>query len=208
MSLLSLAGLVGCTEIDSRDAMKYGVMDYQEVIDAVKTPAQARAYIINNIQPGLSDSTTGSLSFRKIHEHRKGDCSEAVVAASALLSDNGYPLIHLVMAHSYGEVRHGVFVYKENNKWGTISINSSENHNAKFSTLEEVSTALGYDLYRLGRIHDELIPDWISTDRNLAFTAEEIKNLPEFSFTKVRNPIRVGRGAVIYTNILEELSAY
>lgn len=206
--MLSFASLIGCSDVDSSDVMKYGSMNYQEVIKAVETPAQVRAYILNNIQPEQSNITTGNISFKKIHEYRKGDCSEAVIAASALLSDNGYPPLHLVMAHSDGGVRHGVFVYKENDKWGTISINPSENYNAKFSTLEEVSRTLGYDLYRLCRIHDEFIPDWVSTDRSLSFTVEERKKLPEFSFSKVRKPIRVGRGALVYTNNLEELSAY
>ncbi|MEK6893664.1 MAG: hypothetical protein AABX07_05690 [Nanoarchaeota archaeon] len=208
LSIFSLVGLIGCTDIDSRDAMKYGSMNYQEVIKAVETPAQVRAYILSNIQPEQSNITAGNIPFKKIHEYRKGDCSEAVITASALLSDNGYPPLHLVMAHSDKGVRHGVFVYKENNKWGTISINASESYNAKFSTLEEVSRTLGYDLYRLCRIHDEFIPDWVSTDRNLSFTAEEQEKLPEFSFLKVRNPVRVGRGAIIYTNNLEELPVY
>ena len=209
LSLLSFAGLLGCADVDSRDAMKYSSMNYQEAIKAVETPSQARAYIINNIQPEQSDFTKGNLSFKNIHEYRRGNCSEAVIAASALLSDNGYPPLHLVMTHSYGNgILHGVFVYKENNKWGTISINPSENRNPKFSSLEEVSSSLGYDLYRLCRIHDEMIPDWISTDRDLSFTTEEEKKLPEFKFTEVRKPVRVGRGAIIYTNDLEELAVY
>ena len=49
LSIFSLVGLIGCTDIDSRDAMKYGSMNYQEVIKAVETPAQVRAYILSNI---------------------------------------------------------------------------------------------------------------------------------------------------------------
>lgn len=205
LSMLSFASLIGCADVDSRDAMKYGSMNYQEVIKAVKTPAQARAYILNNIQP---KDTAGNISFKKIHEYKKGDCSEAVIAASALLSDNGYPPLYLVMTKGYDQVGHTVFVYKENNKFGVISIIPSENYYPKFSNLEEISRTLGYDLYRLCRIHDEIIPNWISTDRDLTFTAEEKKRLPEFKFTKVRKLIRAGPGSVKYTNNLEELDVY
>ena len=209
--MLPFVGLIGCdigvdVDVDRRDTIKYGSMNYQEVIKAVENPAQARAYILNNIQPKV---TAGNISFKKIHECRKGDCSEAIIAASALLSDNGYPPLYLAMTKNYkNKVGHGVFVYKENNKWGVISIIPSENYNPKFSNLEQISSILGYDLYILCRIHDEIIPDWISTDRDLTLTAEENKRLPEFKFIKVRKPIRVGPGALIYSNNLEELVAH
>ena len=215
LSTLSLAGLIGCNsnsigrnDVDDRDVMKYDKMDYKEVIKAVETPAQARAYIEKYVHPEDSNFTNGNISFKKIHEHRKGDCSEVIVAASALLSDNGYPFLYLAMSNDDSRAGHGVFVYKEGDKWGTISINPSENYNPRFLTIEEISDTLGYKLYRLCRFHDEFIPDWISTDRDLTLTKEESSKLPKFRFTEVRKSVRVGRGAVKYIGDLEEQVMY
>ena len=79
-------------DIDNREVINYDKMSYQEVINSVKTPAQARAYIKRYITP-IEDKETKS--FKRIHETRSGDCGEAVIASMALLNNDGYALNYL-----------------------------------------------------------------------------------------------------------------
>lgn len=157
-------------------------MNYQQAITEINTPQETEWYVRHYI---ISKKNDVAKSFKQIHETREGDCSEAVVAASALLSDNGYPPIYLSMRNSGKKVGHGVFLYQQDGKWGTIGINSLDNNTPKFNSLEEIARRLKYNEYKLTRIRDDIIPDWISTDRSLYLTEEEKSRIKQTPFKKV-----------------------
>ncbi len=150
---------------------RYEEMSYNQVIADVDTVEEAEWYVRNYILPYERNRTD---SFRLIHQNRSGDCSEAVVAAAALLSDDGFPPTYLAMFDKDNENGHGVFVYQQNGKWGTIGINSSDNYPPTFSSLDGIVRRLGYQVYYFGTVGENgIIPDWISTGRDLVFTPEE-----------------------------------
>jgi len=151
---------------------RYKNMSYKQVIAEVDTPKEAEWYVRNYIMPKPRRRTD---SFRLIHQNRYGDCAEVVVAAAALLSDDGFPPTYLAMRDENKERDHGVFVYQKEGKWGTIGINSSDNQPPKFNSLEEIARYQGFEEYSLGTIGEGgIIPDWITTDRDLVFTKEEM----------------------------------
>ncbi|MFH1072319.1 MAG: hypothetical protein V1743_02730 [Nanoarchaeota archaeon] len=158
----------------------YMRLSYQQAIAEVKTPEEATWYVMNYIIPRPN---WGTNSFRRIHKNRFGDCSEATVAAAALLSDNGYPPTYLYMMNKNRDEGHEVFVYQQNGRWGTIGINSFDNKRPIFASLEDIARYQGYDTYRLGTLGERgMIPDWITTDRDLFYVDVEIarKDLSEF----------------------------
>lgn len=152
----------------------YKNMPYQEVIAEINTPQEAEWYVRNYIIPKEKKRLD---SFKVLHENRKGDCAEATVAVAALLSDDGYPPTYLEMINSSGTSGHGVFVYQQNDKYGSIGINGSDNIRPQYENIEDLVNRLGYDKFYFGEIGWGIIPDWISTDRNLVFTNEEISQL-------------------------------
>ena len=159
-------------------------MTYQDAIKAVSTPEQATSYVREHMIPTRKK---GSASFKKIHERRYGNCGEAVVAAAALLSDDGFPATYLSMKDQRKSEGHAVFLYQSDGKWGTIGINARDNQPPVYTSLEEIARGHGYDTYRLATIGEGIIPNWIDTDRDLTFTPDEMKELNiEARFQRVR----------------------
>ena len=149
----------------------YQNMSYIEVISEVKTPEETEWHIRNYIKPRFKKRVD---SFKILHQNRLGDCSEATVAAAALLSDDGYEPYYLEMMKPGSEAGHAVFVYKKNQNYGSIGINICDKLKPGNEILDESVKKLGYERYYFGRIGPGLIPDWISTDRDLALTYEEV----------------------------------
>src|SRR3989338_2360511 len=159
--------------INSKDAAriaKLQKMDYKEVIKMIKTPKEAEWYIRNYIIQD-DDNADVAKSFRVLHETRKGDCSEGVIAAAALLSDNGYPPTWLFLEDNKREKEnHGVFLYKKNGKWGTIGINARDNSPPRYNTLDEIAKEIGYDKCKPKELKEygyNIWTPWIDSRRDL-----------------------------------------
>ena len=154
-------------------------MDYKKVIQKIRTPAEAQWYICHYIIQEGSEADVAK-SFRMIHETRKGDCSEGVVAAAALLSDNGYKPLWLFLEDSKGEKEnHGVFLYQKNGKWGTIGINQRDNSPPQYNSLEEIAIKLGYDKCELKELKEanlDIWTSWIDSSRDLYGSGKALLN--------------------------------
>ncbi|MDP2749283.1 MAG: hypothetical protein Q8O89_00440 [Nanoarchaeota archaeon] len=171
----------------------YASMSYKEVIEYVKTPKQAEEYIQVYLEPNISGAFVKS--FKRTHEERKADCADATVAAAALLSDNGYEPTYLLMAskNKNGKMSseaHAVFIYKEKGKYGTMGINLLDNNDPRFSSLDDVAIFFEYDFYSCGKMEEKVIPDWISTQRNLLISKTELQkhNITQDKMHEVHNP--------------------
>lgn len=178
---LSLAALVlsviGCStppKISPERSYEEQVenMSFEQVIRAIKTPEQAQKYLMNFLESKLDseiyDIEDYIASFKKTHKIRKGDCEDGAIAAAALLSDNGYlPLllrmyVHFPLFSSIG-FSHGIYVYKENNLWGSLGINEGDYRRPKFETLDELVASHKYFMYSVVNLN-KLYPRWIEKD--------------------------------------------
>ena len=174
LSAVSAAPSELCEEgINSKDAAKIAKlqkMDYKEVIKKIKTPKEAEWYIRNYIIQD-DDNADVAKSFRVLHETRKGDCSEGVIAAAALLSDNGYPPTWLFLEDNKREKEnHGVFLYQRHGKWGTIGINARDNSPPRYNTLDEIAKEIGYDKCKPKELKEygyNIWTPWIDSRRDL-----------------------------------------
>lgn len=148
--------------------VRYQSMSYQEMIQEIHTPDEVRWYIRNYITP--EEDPSFAAPFQMIHAQRKGDCSEAVVAAAALLSDDGYPPQVLFLRSPLDPQRyprHLVFVYEEKNLWGSLGINDADIQYARFSTLEELALQFPFEEYSFQILPVEKFPGWVSGSDNL-----------------------------------------
>src|SRR3989339_260659 len=121
---------------------KIRAMDAKQLVKYIKTPEQAQKYLntfaryTSDLEASDFTKNNFELPFEKIHEHVKkfgffrGDCEEAQTFANATLSDNGYQRRELVMILNKKN--------KKDGKWGTIGINNTDYHSAKYPTLEKL----------------------------------------------------------------------
>lgn len=148
---------------DKEKIVRYEAMPYQEVIKEISTPKEVAWYLENYIHK--EESISFAHSFRVVHETRKGDCSEAIVAAGALLSDDAYPAHIVIFRSSDKEEKHGIFVYQENGLWGSLGINSFDIRNPQYKTIEELVKEFPYEKYLFSPF--PLETSWISSSENL-----------------------------------------
>jgi len=86
-------------------------------------------------------------SFKKIHTNKSDDCDGGVVAAAALLSDNGYSPLYLGMSNKNSfRPGHAVFIYEESGKWGTLGINGGDCRAAEYISIENIIKDYGYNM--------------------------------------------------------------
>ncbi|MDP3728447.1 MAG: hypothetical protein Q8R18_03245 [bacterium] len=172
MSLTLFASLFSCnspppSETDAEKITPYDKMSYQEMIAQIHTPEEVQDYISHYITKEEEEEPY-AYSFRLFHERRKGDCSEAVVAAAALLIDDGYPPYALIFrSHYLHSDKHGIFVYEREGYWGSLGINNSDVI-PPFYTLEKLAAKFGmYREYAFVRLSVEDFPGWISGSEDL-----------------------------------------
>jgi len=163
--------LLSCSypENDEQKLRRYQGMGYQEMVEDIKTPEEAGWYIEHYIAKE-ENASLEAYTFRETHERRKGDCSEAIVAAAALLSDDGYPLYALFFRSPLDVEkfpRHVVFVYQENQKWGSLGLNVIDRQKPVFSTLEELAAQFPFKEYAFETLPVDNFPHWISGSGNL-----------------------------------------
>lgn len=97
----------------------YSHLNYKEVIKEIKTPEQANHYLRKQLH--YADTGTYS-SFKRIHERGYGLCAEYAIAAAALLSDNDYPPLILVIYLRNASFNHAVYIFqdKKTGRWGCL----------------------------------------------------------------------------------------
>ena len=179
---------------------EYERMSWNEVIENIQTPREAQSYcnflMARAIHNNNFDDGSHFYGFRTVHEGAPTDCSEAAYAAAALLSDDGYEPLVMVLAENtlagslLGNRAHIVFVYKQNDGFGSIGIRQRKDFNRPvFATLDALAKRIQqvqhqdnqdilltrYVVINIG----ENDPDYITTNRNMQRAIEldcEIEN--------------------------------
>ena len=164
---------------------RFDSMTWQQAIKAVNTPDEAVDYVRwASAKSPLTHPFYNSkyvsngyrtISLKKIHECKEAfDCSEAALAALALLSDNGYPPYMLCMEKLTSG--HILPVCKINGKYRSLF--SPE----EFPSIDAIASKNGYSRYMLIDLNQQRQKDWISGDRNyFDFAAHIQAYLPYFS---------------------------
>lgn len=154
-------------ETDAERIVRYENMSYQEMIAEISKPEEVAWYLQHSISK--EEDPLQASSFRVFHQRRKGDCSEAIVAAAALLEDDGYPPYVLIFRFPFdphGPSHHGIFVYEQEGRWGSLGINTRDIRDPNYS-LDALARNSLYQEYAFVRLPIEQFPDWISTSENL-----------------------------------------
>ena len=93
----------------------------RRVIDRVRTPAAAQAYV--NALPYNTEPPPGRAllrSFRGVVRHHTAHCLEAAISCAVIMEQHGYP--PLVMSlESIDGLDHVIFVYKRRGRWGSVA---------------------------------------------------------------------------------------
>lgn len=93
----------------------------RRVIDRVRTPAQAQAFL--NALPYNTEPPPGRAllrSFRGVVRHHTAHCLEAAIACAVIMEQHGYP--PLVMSlESIDGLDHVIFVYRRHGRWGSVA---------------------------------------------------------------------------------------
>ncbi|MEK6863180.1 MAG: hypothetical protein AABW53_00615 [Nanoarchaeota archaeon] len=100
---------------------------------------------------GSCDVFTTAVHF---YRTKKGDCDD-VLAFSHYLLNNGAGIY--LDSKDPAVISHIVYAYREDGKYGIISINESEQTEANFQSMEEAANFAGrsYDYYQIVRITDD-----------------------------------------------------
>lgn len=139
------------------DSPDYGNLTWQEAIAHVKTPEGAKDYINWMRSRQKWDNGKHMYSFKSIHEGAPVDCTEAATAAAALLSDDGYQPLELILAertkwshNGFVIQAHTVFVYKQNGKFGSVGINDTDYVAPTYNSIDELTRELSTHLISSG----------------------------------------------------------
>ena len=114
---------VGTTPSNPVTAPSRGAFTRAErrVIDRVRTPAAAQAYV--NALPYNTEPPPGRAllrSFRGVVRHHTAHCLEAAISCAVIMEQHGYP--PLVMSlESIDGLDHVIFVYKRRGRWGSVA---------------------------------------------------------------------------------------
>lgn len=153
--------------------LSYEKLTWQEAIEYIQTPKEAEIYMIWLRYRDDNRKRFGSNlylhSFKRIYEGAKIDCFEGALAVAALLSDNGYPPLVLIFG-SYIK-SHAVFLYKQNDRFGSIGINMSDMNKPMYESLDDLVKYLA-KCYKLSHYYQvinlsENDPDWLTTNKNM-----------------------------------------
>ena len=130
---------------------------YQEVIQLISSPDEARDFMSHNFSYKSDKENYGRddfwSSFRNSYEKGGGDCEDYAIAYASLLSDDAYPPVILVMEGK--KKGHTVFVYQENNLYGSIGVGSSDWTEPKFKSINELVRSLGdYHIFSLVNLNN------------------------------------------------------
>src|SRR5204863_2507603 len=98
---------------DSFTATEWGL------IQRLNTPAKVQRYF-SSIPYNREPDGPSLRSFRELIKYKEAHCLEAAVAAAVILEQHGYPPL-LLDLESHDLLDHVIFVFKENERWGSIA---------------------------------------------------------------------------------------
>ena len=179
-------------------------MNWQDAIEYVQTPAQVQKYIawLCSRPEMVFDEGQYYSGFKKTHEGRTPvDCTEVAYASAALLSDNGYPPLILMLSTTrvyptsaivQRPKGHMVFVYKSEGKFGSIGIEPDDFQKPVHENLESLVCHITdshadpknlderYCYFSLFNLNEN-DPDYITTERDLyrLFLIDSLYHIPE-----------------------------
>jgi hypothetical protein len=129
----------------------FSTLNYKEAIKTIDTPFQVQEFFNDYFSydyvsaADLLHLTTPS--FKDIYSKKKGVCLDYAVCAAALLSDNGYPPLILVLGGGGENKGHAVFLFKDVGPRGLPDCFWGMGDEGDFS-------------FRLGYSLDELVKDY------------------------------------------------
>ncbi|MBS3107337.1 hypothetical protein J4468_00300 [Candidatus Woesearchaeota archaeon] len=144
-------------------------MNYREAICYIQTIPEVKDYLKNYMK---YEDKIRAETFNMNYSDRKGVCIDYVICAAALLSDNGYrPLALLMKNEGDKQAKHAIYTYKVKNKYGGIG---NSLLTGEFETLDELVKGLNnennhhYGYYCIVDL-DEIYPEkiWIDGDKKL-----------------------------------------
>ena len=149
---------------------------FKKLATKYSTPEKVQKYL-RNIPYNKEEKGETLRSALQAYKHNKAHCLEAAFLAAAILEQKGFaPLV--MSLESIDNLDHVVFVYKKNNKWGTVGRSRDEGlhgRKAVYPTLRELALSYyesyidksgcitGYQVANL----DDSISNWRAGDKNI-----------------------------------------
>jgi len=162
----------------------YDKLTYLEAINATQTPELAQFFLKNyfhyddsEVKPiplllgnfPIAAKVSKGESFKDNYKKKKGVCLDYATCAAALLWDNGYP--PLILALKGNSFDHSVFLYKKDNKFGTLGESPMK---PIYSTVEDLvkdfplEYGIQFDEYTIINLNDKFQNlEWINGKVNL-----------------------------------------
>ncbi len=180
-ALVLAFGLLPPTVDDCKNQKK-NLASHEVAIKQISTVEQAEEYLTKYLKYSYDKDNYGEedyiASFKVIHERKTDDCDGGALAAAALLSDDGYKPLMLIMGtrnENKSWDGHAIFVYEKNGLIGCLGISKGDCIHPRFQSLEEVTMYFKFNEYKLVNL-DDIAPDWKDCDYNLSnlirFTGE------------------------------------
>ncbi len=145
-------------------------LSYSQAITDISTPQEVDVYLEEYFRIH-EQNVQRAFSFRLVHEVEKGgDCTEVMLTAAALLSDDGYPPRFISLRKRGEDYGHILYVYQKDQLWGTIDAGHFHSQRAHASVIEDLLApyvTAGFDGYSLGEIPVTQFPNWIFTEEDL-----------------------------------------
>lgn len=175
--LVSSIKPVSITEENIKNASEddfYDRMTWQEAIAYVKTPEQVNDYFRRHFKVDSEESKkffgfhpyVKGETFRHNHTRKKGVCLDYATVAAALLSDDGYPPLLLVMEDK--ESAHAVFLYRAETGFGCLGLGWQSPKHKTIDDLVDVTGCGKYDHYCIVNLDENFKNrEWIDGDINM-----------------------------------------
>ena len=144
------------------DFDRIGEMTWEEAIEAIQTPLEAQVYLDDHFSYPSSSIDNGRVdSFKTNHSDGKGVCYDYAMAAAALLSDNGYPPLVLLVKN------HGVFLYREGDSYvalgNTPVMEGADSIEGLVGKISDI-TGVDYKTYAVFNLDDYYGDWWVGGD--------------------------------------------
>ena len=117
---------------------------WQEAIKNIQTPEEAQEYLDKYFK--YDDKDIKGETFKVNHSDKTGVCLDYATAAAALLSDNNYPALMLVMGGPFRNDCHAIFLYKTEKGFGALGNTPLE---ARYESIENI--VRGYNETYMGK---------------------------------------------------------
>ncbi|MBW2984758.1 hypothetical protein KY361_06580, partial [Candidatus Woesearchaeota archaeon] len=152
------------------------------IIKRLNTPNKVQKFL-DKIPYNFRDTTW---SFRKVIKNKKANCLEGALFAAAILSQHGCKPL-MVCMEAREDIDHNIFVYKKENKFGSVAISRDKELRGRKPTFKTIRALIMsyypyyYNSYTKDRkdltlrgfsdIIDlsKFKKDWITSKKNLSF---------------------------------------